>query len=142
MFRVLNKYALHLAFLQAWTATLGSLYFSEILGLEPCPLCWYQRILMYPLVILFAVAIVRHDKNITYYALPLSAIGAVIALYQYLLQMTPLGLSKSLVCSAFVSCSQIDKIYFGFITIPFLSLMAFLVISILMVLLLGQRKKL
>lgn len=125
--------------MQVWIATMGSLYFSEILDLPPCRLCWYQRILMYPLVILFGVALIRKDKNVVYYALPMSIIGASIALYQYLLQMTPLSSVDPIKCSVFESCSKIDKIYLGFITIPLLSLLAFLAIIGLMVL--SLRKK-
>jgi disulfide bond formation protein DsbB len=125
--------------MQAWIATMGSLYFSEILGLPPCRLCWYQRILMYPLIIIIGVAIVRKDKNVAYYVLPMSILGAAVALYQYLLQMTPLSSVDSIKCSVFESCSKIDKIYLGFITIPFLSFMAFLAIIGLMVVSLRKR---
>ena len=132
MFSALNKYALHLAFLQAWAATLGSLYFSEIKGLFPCQLCWYQRILMYPLAVIFAVAIYRKDKQIAYYALPLSAIGATVALYHYLIQWTALKEINPISCSVINDCSQKQVVYLGFITIPFFSLIAFLVITFLM----------
>ena len=95
---------------------------------------------MYPQVIILSIAIIRKDKNIACYILPMSFIGASIALYQYLLQMTPLFTSPAS-CGTFVSCSQIDKIYFGFITIPFLSLVAFAVISLLMLLILKDKDK-
>jgi len=136
MFRVLNflkKYAVYLAFLQAWIATLGSLYFSEIRNFTPCPLCWYQRILMYPLIFILAVGIIRKDKNVAYYALPMSILGAIIALYQYLLQMGTAIKNIPIQCDAFGSCEQIETIYFGFITIPFLSMTAFVIISLLMI---------
>ena len=136
MFRVLNflkKYAVYLAFLQTWIATLGSLYFSEIRNFTPCPLCWYQRILMYPLIFILAVGIIRKDKNVAYYALPMSILGAIIALYQYLLQMGTAIKNIPIQCDAFGSCEQIETIYFGFITIPFLSMTAFVIISLLMI---------
>jgi len=132
MFRALNKYALHLAFLQAWAATLGSLYFSEIKGFFPCQFCWYQRIFMYPLAIIFAVAIARKDKNVAYFALPLSIIGASVALYHYLIQWTSLKDFNPISCSLINDCSQKQVVYLGFVTIPFLSLAAFLVITFLM----------
>src|SRR3989304_3576971 len=127
----LKKYALHIAFLQAWAAVLGSLYFSEVAGLRPCLLCWYQRILMYPLAIILAVAIWRKDRKVYYYVLPLSILGSLVAFYQYLLQMTPLSAFTPVSCNAFESCREIDFIFLGFVTIPFLSLAAFVVISIL-----------
>jgi len=132
MTKLLNKYALHLAFLQAWAATLGSLYFSEIKGLFPCQFCWYQRILMYPLAIIFAVAIARKDKNVAYYALPLSIIGAFIALYHYLIQWTALRDINPISCNSVSECSQKQVVYLGFMTIPFFSFVAFLVIGALM----------
>ena len=96
---------------------------------------------MYPLAIILPVAIIRKDKNVAYYVLPLSFIGASIAFYQYLLQMTPLANINPVSCSAYQACSQIDKLYFGFITIPFLSLIAFSVITVLMLLVVKNRNR-
>lgn len=95
---------------------------------------------MYPLVILFTVAIIRKDKNIPYYVLPLTIIGIIIAAYQYLLQMTPLGAVELTKCDLTNPCSKIDAIYLGFITIPFMSIAAFLVISIMMIILIKSKK--
>ena len=130
---LIRKYALYIAFLQAWVATLGSLYFSEIRHLPPCLLCWYQRIAMYPLILILAVGIVRKDKNVPWYVLPLSIIGALIALYQYLLQMTTLSNVTPISCDILGSCEEVQVLYLGFITIPFLSLAAFVIISFLMI---------
>ena len=139
--KYLKQYALYIAFLQAWVATLGSLYYSEIKHLPPCTLCWYQRILMYPLIIILGVAIIRKDKNVVYYILPFSIIGAVIALYQYLLQVTPLQEPSVISCDALGSCSDIQIIYLGFITIPLLSLAAFMLISVMMILVLKSKSQ-
>lgn len=135
----LRKYALILAFIQALVATLGSLYYSEILGLIPCLLCWWQRIIMYPSALILFIAALRNDKNIAIYILPLSLIGGLIALYHYLLQITPLSNFNPISCGAWQECSKIDKVYFGFITIPFLSLIAFTNISLLMFILLKRK---
>ena len=129
----LSKNALYLAFLQAWAATLGSLYFSEIRHFLPCLLCWYQRVLMYPLIIIFAVAIIRRDRNVAYYVLPITIIGMAIALYHYLLQMTSLANITPISCSAWGPCRDIQALFLGFVTIPFLSLTAFAIITILMI---------
>src|SRR3989344_142120 len=110
-FVFIKKYALYIAFIQAWVATLGSLYFSEIKHLEPCVLCWYQRILMFPIAIILAVAIIRKDKNVAYYVLPLSILGALVAFYQYLLQMTALKQVNLISCSSLEPCSAIQVIY-------------------------------
>ncbi|OGD87749.1 hypothetical protein A3D81_01650 [Candidatus Curtissbacteria bacterium RIFCSPHIGHO2_02_FULL_40_17] len=133
--KVIKKYALYIAFIQAWVATLGSLYFSEIKHLEPCVLCWYQRILMFPIAIILAVAIIRKDKNVAYYVLPLSILGALVAFYQYLLQMTPLSGVNPISCSSLEPCSAIQVLYLGFITIPFLSMSAFIIIGLIMLIL-------
>jgi len=127
----LGKYALYLALLQAWVATLGSLYYSEIQKLEPCVLCWWQRIFMYPIIIILAVGMIRKDKNVVFYVLPMAIIGAAIAFYQYLLQFTPLAEVNPIVCTT-VSCEEIQVAYFGFITIPFLSFLGFVAITALM----------
>ena len=140
IYNYILKYALYIAFIQAWMAVAGSLYFSEILHLPPCLLCWYQRIFMYPLVIILAVGIIRKDRNVSYYALPISLLGAVVALYHYLLQFTPAA-KIALSCDAFNPCTEIQISFFGFITIPFLSFLAFGVISTMMIFLLKSKNK-
>lgn len=131
---------LYIAFLQAWAAMLGSLYFSEIRHYVPCTLCWYQRILMYPLTILFAVAILKKDKKIADYVLPISLLGTALAGYHYLLQMTALADVTPVSCSAYGPCREVQALFLGFVTIPFLSLTAFSVISVCMIIL-KKRKK-
>jgi len=128
MLSLIRRNALYIAFAQALAAMLGSLYYSQILHYAPCVLCWYQRILMYPLVLILAVGIMRRDKNVPYYVLPLSIIGIGFALYHYLLQrgIIPDSLAP---CSLGVSCTTKYVEYFGFVTIPFLSLLAFVVIT-------------
>src|SRR5438046_1262732 len=85
------KHALRISFLVALVATLGSLFYSEIAHFEPCKLCWYQRILMYPQSLLLAIAYGKKDKNIGIYSIVLSSLGIVIALYHYLLQIGTIG---------------------------------------------------
>ncbi|WP_249686020.1 disulfide oxidoreductase, partial [Bacillus velezensis] len=67
----------------SFIATLGSLYFSEIMKFEPCVLCWYQRIFMYPFVLWLGIAVVKKDYLIASYSLPIASIGACISLYHY-----------------------------------------------------------
>ena len=125
--KILDKYVLYLAWLTAVAATAGSLIFSEIIGYIPCILCWYQRIAMYPLVVVLAVGIVLKDKKLVFYALPLSIIGGVVAFLQKLLQIGVLS-EASFPCRVGVSCTTKYIDYFGFITIPFLSLVSFIII--------------
>src|SRR3989338_3800888 len=129
---LLSKYALYLAFLQAWIATLGSLYFSEIAKFPPCVLCWYQRICLYPLVAILTVGILRRDQKVYLYVLPLSITGSIIAVYQNLLyyNIIPESIKP---CVQGISCTTKYIEWFGFVTIPLLSLTTFLIISILMI---------
>lgn len=127
----LRPYLAYVAWLQALIATSGSLYFSEVMHYPPCVLCWYQRILMYPLVIIMAVGIVLRDRKIRYYVLPLALIGFSIALYQNLLTYGVIeeGFSP---CTLGVSCTTRWINWLGFITIPLLSMTAFTMITICM----------
>ena len=131
MIKYLTKNILYLAWAQAIVATLGSLYFSEIRHFTPCVLCWYQRILMYPLVLIIAVGILKHDKKLYQYVYPLSILGFLIAFYHVLLQNGILPESVA-PCVLGASCTTKYVGYFGFITIPLLSLVAFTVINICM----------
>ncbi len=125
----LRKNIIQILFFQAIIATFGSLYFSEVMLLPPCILCWYQRIAMYPLVAIFAVGIIRQDKNVAWYALPSALIGLGIAIYHNLLYygIIPESIQP---CKLGVSCTTKFFEWFGFITIPFLSLVAFTIIII------------
>ncbi len=128
-----SKHALRIAFATALVATLGSLFYSEIAGYEPCKLCWLQRIFMYPQAIILGMALWKKDRNIVRYSIVLSAVGAVIAAYHYLLQ---LGIAPALPCAAVGSsaaCSQRFVMEFGYITIPLMSLSGFLLILVSMV---------
>ena len=123
---------LHIAWLISLVATFVSLYYSEVLLWRPCNLCWYQRIFMYPLVVLLLVAILREDKNVVYYGLPLAIIGALLAFYHYLLQMSVLP-EITTVCGTSVSCSVKYVSWYGFVNIPFMSLLAFAAIGVCLV---------
>lgn len=129
----LSKNILYLAWIQALIATLGSLFYSEIKNYIPCILCWYQRILMYPLVIIIAVGILRKDKKVYQYVLPMSILGLLIAFYHILLQkgILPEAIAP---CTIGASCATKYTGYFGFITIPVMSFTAFLVITVCMLL--------
>ena len=135
-----RRLLLYSSWLTALFATLGSLYFSEILQFVPCALCWYQRILMYPLVLIIPIGILRKDKGLPLYVLPLSAIGAVIALYHELLQLKILSVGPTL-CSNGVSCTTNYLSLFGFLSIPLLSLIAFIFISISMLVIIKTHPK-
>ncbi len=124
----LNDLLPYLAWSTVFAGTIGSLFFSEVMELPPCVLCWYQRIAMYPLVLIIGVGIVRRDTNLKVYALPLCLIGLGIAAYHNLLYygIIPESITP---CTAGVSCTSRQIEWLGFITIPFLALMSFVVTS-------------
>ncbi|GIP38094.1 putative disulfide formation protein C [Paenibacillus sp. J31TS4] len=122
--------ALQLSFAVALVATLGSLYLSEVLRFEPCKLCWLQRIFMYPLVVLLAVATFRKDNKVYLYVLPLAGIGGLISLYHYMIQKVPYFHENASACGD-ASCAYDYLDYFGIITIPLLALTAFILIGLL-----------
>jgi len=104
------------------TATLGSLYFSESAHFVPCTLCWYQRIAMYPLAVLTALAAVRRD-DLSVYVRVIASIGLVISAYHWLLERFP-SIDAG-VCSTAVPCELVWFEKFGFITLPFMAFTAF-----------------
>jgi len=122
----LTPFALVGAFSVALLAMLGSLYFSEIAHYTPCTLCWYQRIAMYPLVLLLGIAAWRRDFGIRLYAIPLATIGAIIAAYHYLLEWFPQIDTGA--CTVGIPCTQVWFRQFGFVSLPLLALIAFLLV--------------
>lgn len=120
-----------LAWAVATVATAGSLAYSEVFGFEPCRLCWFQRIAMYPLVVVLAVGVFRRDRALRWYALPLSLVGGSISVYHYLVQTVP-GLDSG-ACSVGVPCSAKYVNEFGFVSIPFMAFAGFLLISVMLV---------
>jgi len=123
----LVRYSRWLALITAVSATVGSLVFSLGLGWVPCDLCWYQRICMYPLVVILAVNLWRKTKDLEYYVLPLSLAGAGLALYQYLLQKT--SWFGTPLCLSAVPCTTTYMDWWGVVTIPLLAFVAFMIIS-------------
>lgn len=124
--------------LVAVVATLGSLFFSEVMGLQPCVLCWYQRIFMYPLTVILLVALFPLDLRVIRYALPLAVIGCGFAVYHYLVYSGYIPESLQPCSKDGPSCSEVNLELFGFITIPMMSILSF---ALLIVLLLIVRKR-
>lgn len=124
-------YALYFAWLLCCFAALGSLYFSEIRHLEPCHLCWYQRICLYPLVIILGIAVYKSSFEVIPYIYPQVIIGLLIAFYQIVIQEVPNWQPIEL-CGAGPSCSVKIDIGLGPITIPMLSAGVYLLVALLM----------
>jgi len=110
-------------------ATLGSLYFSEVRGFNPCTLCWYQRIIMYPIILISGIALFQKNARIALTLAVFSFIGFGTSLYHYSIQKLSF-LSDAAPSCGLVPCTGQYVNYFGFITIPFLALVTFLFIAI------------
>ena len=125
------RFAHPLGFLIALFAMIMSLYYSYFLNIAPCELCWFQRIFLYPQVLLFGLAWYKRDKEIYDYSIVLSAIGLFIAVYQHYLQM---GYSLYTPCSTApfaVDCAAPTFLEFGFVTYPFMSVVTFSILLLL-----------
>lgn len=125
-----GAHARHLftAWIAALVATLSALFIGEVMGQTPCLLCWYQRIFMFPLAFVLAVACYRSDSLVYQYALPLAGIGWLIAAYHCLVYFGVISEALVPCSSAGPSCASAEMTIFGGVPIPLLSLIAFTVI--------------
>lgn len=115
-----GKYSIELSFFAVLVSMVFSLVLSEIVGFEPCVLCWYGRILLYPQVVLFLVAWIKKSKEVFSYAVPLTVLAGILSLYQ---SYTQLGGTSILPCtSEGGACSKIYIFQYGYITIPLMGL--------------------
>lgn len=136
----LRKNILYIAWVQSLVAMFGSLYFSEVMALPPCILCWYQRIAMYPMVAIIAVGILKKDKDTFKYVLPLSITGWIISTYHNLLyyKIIPESIQP---CKLGISCTTKQIEWLGFITIPLMAWTAFAIITVCMIIAWKIQKK-
>ncbi|WP_232429014.1 disulfide bond formation protein B [Aromatoleum toluclasticum] len=113
-------------------STLGALFFGEVMKLPTCVLCWYQRIFMFPLVLILPAGLFPFDRKVVRYALPLVVVGWLIAVFH---QLLVLGVIPEEVrpCTQGIPCSQTVIEWFGFLTIPLLSVIAFSTLFALLV---------
>lgn len=121
------------AWLMATLSTLGALFFGEVMGLPPCVLCWYQRICMFPLALILPAGLFPFDRKVVRYALPLAVAGWLFAVFHLLLAAGYIPDSIQ-PCTQGVPCSQTQIEWFGFVTIPLLSVLAFSIIAALLAL--------
>jgi disulfide bond formation protein DsbB len=131
VFRAVGSNAILLGFFFSLFGSLGTYFFSVVLGFEPCYFCWYQRMFLFPQVILFAIALWKKDERVVDYSIALSVIGGLISIYHYYGQMFN---TSALPCAAeAVSCAKREFLEYGYITIPMMALTAFLIIILLMI---------
>ncbi|MDA8020366.1 MAG: disulfide bond formation protein B [Thermoanaerobaculia bacterium] len=121
------------AWLLTAVAAAGSLFFSYVMGFAPCVLCWYQRICLFPLVLILARGLFPLDRSVVKYALPLTVVGWLFAGYHNLIyfRFVPESLSP---CAQGVSCSEEYVKLLGFLSIPMMSWLAFTITALLLVL--------
>ena len=112
------------AWMVAAVSTLGALFLGEVMHLPACVLCWYQRIFMFPLALILPIGLFPYDRKVVRYALPLAALGGLIAVFHQLLVagVIPASIKP---CTQGVPCTEKVIEWFGFVTIPLLSIAAF-----------------
>ncbi|MBF0290402.1 MAG: disulfide bond formation protein B [SAR324 cluster bacterium] len=123
---------LFFAWLIAVTSMLGSLFFSEVMGVTPCVLCWYQRIAMYPLVFILPMGMFPMDEKVAHFIIPLPILGGLVALYHVALTwgLIPENMQP---CTQGIPCSETTIELLGFLTIPLMSLASFILIAGLLI---------
>jgi disulfide bond formation protein DsbB len=127
----LGEYALPLAAAVATTATLGSLFMSEVAGFVPCRLCWVQRGFMYPLALFLIAASVKRLHRAWMLAVPWAILGGLVSIFHYAEQREWIGGSEGF-CDAASPCTDIWVWQFGFMSIPFMALTGFAFVAVLM----------
>ena len=136
----LNGALPYVAWAIALVSTVGSLFFSEVMGLPPCVLCWYQRVAVYPLVLIIGTGIIMRDARMKRYALPLCLAGLAVSVYHNLVYygVIPEALTP---CSQGASCAERQIEWFGFVTIPLMGLAAFLGLTLCLLLYQPERER-
>ena len=117
--RFVREYSLGLGLLISAVAVLGSLFYSNVVGFPPCDLCWWQRIFLYPQVVIFFTALWKRDRDAFRFTLPLSVIAVLISLYHSYIQISG---NSILPCSATASCTKVYVLAFNYVTIPMMAL--------------------
>ncbi|MEN9560945.1 MAG: hypothetical protein RIQ56_218 [Candidatus Parcubacteria bacterium] len=128
---ILTRWGIHLSLLLSISGVFFTLFYSEVLGFDPCFLCWWQRIFLYPQVVLFGLALRKpiHKASAILFSLWFSAIGILFALYHHVLQVFPAG---NLPCSANgPSCAKITFIEFGYVTFPMMAVALFALLIVI-----------
>ncbi len=130
-FQFWEKHGLLFSFIIVLIGTIGSIVYSDVLGYLPCKLCWFERIFMYPQVIILLIALKRRDGSELFYAFWLSIFGAVTSLYHHLIQVG--FFPESAFCSIGASgdCSKVFvSTFFGYVTLPMMAFSAFLLVGV------------
>jgi len=126
-----SKWGILVAFVVALVSTVLTLIYSDVFGFVPCGLCWLQRVFLYPQVVILGIALWKKHRGVADYIIGLSALGALVALYQHYLQM---GGAEFIVCptAGGADCAQRIVFEFGYITFPLMAFSTFLFLIVLM----------
>lgn len=127
-----REHALYLAWGIAAAGLAISLFFGEVMHLEPCRLCWYQRVAIFPLALFLGIAAYKRDRNLALYSLPLVAFGGIFAFYQSISQYFPSAHIHAL-CGSTEQCTLPIFYLFGVVSFPLLSTIGFAAIGVLLV---------
>lgn len=111
-------------------------FFPKDSGLLPCLLCWFARILFYPILPIALIGYIHSDKRVFDYILSLAIPGVLLTIYHYSIQM--FGDFSLAGCSVESPCTAMQISYAGFITIPLLAVGGFM--AIVIVSLYGRKK--
>jgi len=141
LYRIVSDNGLWMAWLIALIATSGSLFFSEGAGYEPCKLCWFQRIFMYPLVLILGLASLKNDRKIVPYVLVMSLVGLLVALYHYYVQTAGGEIIPCSITGYAAACSDHFVMRYGYVTIVAMSATAFGLISLVGMVMMSDKKK-
>jgi len=130
-FKLWEKHGLLFSFLIVLVGTIGSLIYSDVFGYLPCKLCWFERIFMYPQVVILLVALKKKDGSELFYAFWLSILGAAISLYHHLIQIGVFPESGFCSIGATGDCSKLFvSTFFGYVTIPMMAFSAFILVAV------------
>lgn len=136
-----RRYGLLIIFLVSLFGTAMTLVYSEVFGFIPCGLCWLQRVFLYPMVIISAIALVKRDVAGTLYLMCLAIFGAIVGLYQHYLQMGGSALVACPVAGAGADCARRIVFEFGYITFPLMSVTLFVFIFVVAMIIRSSKKQ-
>ncbi len=127
------RYSVVVAMIVSLFGVMGSLAYSQIIGFEPCVLCWWQRVFQYPLFFIFAAAVCMKERSLKLlgYVLPMAIVGLGFSTYHYLVQRLDSVTSSCDVMGQSPSCAGYYVFEFGYVTIPMMALTIFAMTIIL-----------
>ena len=119
---IIGPHALSLGFLMALGSVLGSLIYSEIIGFDPCFLCWWERVFIYPQLVIYAVGLYTKEKSVWIYSMVFALLTIIVSAYHTYIQLA--GVESGVCSDAVVSCSKVYFLNYGYVTIPTMALSA------------------